>query len=508
MTERGLPTVDGAPACPFVAFDDARDDRSDRPDPRHRCYAESPPAPRARAHQEAYCLSASFPVCPMFQDWARREAARVAASGSPAERLREVPARREAGERTPAFGPTSGTPPGGGPGGIVPTAGDGDVGDASGASRVGAAGVVPHADDQAAPGEARDAGAPDPWDLPPRRPAHPEWSAPPPWSPPRPASTGDDADMPGFLRAAGSGVPTGTRSTWPPDAPGDDAGDDVDVVPDTPAGREATMARLRALGMGDADPGSDAMGGTGDPITGVYPGAPGPAAPEAAVRRSSAGRPATPAGPARAGAGGAGAAGASDAGAAAREPASGNARRSRGLLALLGLDGRPRAGASRAPRRGEREPAWERPRRFEAYPTLKTRVGLPMPSRLVLAIGAILVAAAILFVVPPLFLGRGGGGSAATPTRAVAASGSGAARSAAPSGLANTAKPTPKQRTYTIKAGDTLLLIAKRYGVTVEAILAANKQIKNPNRIAVGDVIVIPTAAPSEVVDGGASSSP
>lgn len=76
MTERGLPIVDGAPACPFVAFDDDRDERAAGPDHRHRCYAEPSPAPRALAHQEAYCLSSAFPVCPTFQDWARREAAR------------------------------------------------------------------------------------------------------------------------------------------------------------------------------------------------------------------------------------------------------------------------------------------------------------------------------------------------------------------------------------------------------------------------------------------------
>ena len=76
MTERGLPTSDGAPACPFVAFEDDRDERATSPDHRHRCYAESNPAPRALAHQEAYCLSSAFPVCPTFQDWARREAAR------------------------------------------------------------------------------------------------------------------------------------------------------------------------------------------------------------------------------------------------------------------------------------------------------------------------------------------------------------------------------------------------------------------------------------------------
>src|SRR5512143_3802105 len=76
MTERGLPIVGGAPACPFVAFVDDRDERATSPDHRHRCYAEASPAPRALAHQEAYCLSSSFPVCPTFQDWARREAAR------------------------------------------------------------------------------------------------------------------------------------------------------------------------------------------------------------------------------------------------------------------------------------------------------------------------------------------------------------------------------------------------------------------------------------------------
>ena len=75
MTDRGLPGADGSPACPFVAFEDERDARADRPDHRHRCFAEAEPAPRALAHQEAYCLSSAFPVCPTFQDWARREAA-------------------------------------------------------------------------------------------------------------------------------------------------------------------------------------------------------------------------------------------------------------------------------------------------------------------------------------------------------------------------------------------------------------------------------------------------
>src|SRR6478736_10213897 len=81
MTERALPGMDGAPACPFVAFGDDREGRSTSPDHRHRCFAESPPAPRAVAHQEAYCLSSAFPVCPTFQDWARREAAHTRGVG-------------------------------------------------------------------------------------------------------------------------------------------------------------------------------------------------------------------------------------------------------------------------------------------------------------------------------------------------------------------------------------------------------------------------------------------
>ena len=82
MTDRGLPSADGSPACPFVAFEDDRDARADRPDHRHRCFAEAQPAPRALAHQEAYCLSSAFPVCPTFQDWARREAAHAIPGGA------------------------------------------------------------------------------------------------------------------------------------------------------------------------------------------------------------------------------------------------------------------------------------------------------------------------------------------------------------------------------------------------------------------------------------------
>lgn len=48
--------------------------------------------------------------------------------------------------------------------------------------------------------------------------------------------------------------------------------------------------------------------------------------------------------------------------------------------------------------------------------------------------------------------------------------------------------------TYAVAAGDTLSAIAARNGTTVDALLAANPQITDPNRIRAGDQIVIPRA--------------
>ena len=46
--------------------------------------------------------------------------------------------------------------------------------------------------------------------------------------------------------------------------------------------------------------------------------------------------------------------------------------------------------------------------------------------------------------------------------------------------------------TYTVRKGDTLWGIAKRYDVTLAALIAANPQIKNPNLIYPGDKVLIP----------------
>lgn len=45
---------------------------------------------------------------------------------------------------------------------------------------------------------------------------------------------------------------------------------------------------------------------------------------------------------------------------------------------------------------------------------------------------------------------------------------------------------------YKVKQGDTLYMIAKRYGVPLNALIAANPQIPNPDLIYPGQIICIP----------------
>jgi LysM repeat protein len=47
---------------------------------------------------------------------------------------------------------------------------------------------------------------------------------------------------------------------------------------------------------------------------------------------------------------------------------------------------------------------------------------------------------------------------------------------------------------YTVRAGDTLFFIARRFNVTVQQIIDVNPQITNPDLIFIGQVICIPTA--------------
>lgn len=73
-------------------------------------------------------------------------------------------------------------------------------------------------------------------------------------------------------------------------------------------------------------------------------------------------------------------------------------------------------------------------------------------------------------------------------------------QAAAPAALTATGEPAATAgTTYTVQAGDTLVKIAARFSVTVRAILAANPQITNADRIYVGQRIAIPTGGAQPV---------
>jgi len=70
-----------------------------------------------------------------------------------------------------------------------------------------------------------------------------------------------------------------------------------------------------------------------------------------------------------------------------------------------------------------------------------------------------------------------------------------------------TATPAPTPIVHTVAQGQTLSKIAKQYGLTLDQLLAANPQIKNPNKIAIGDELTIPTPPPDDNLGGSAEPS-
>jgi hypothetical protein len=159
---------------------------------------------------------------------------------------------------------------------------------------------------------------------------------------------------------------------------------------------------------------------------------------------------------------------------------------------------RPRAYAQHLG--GPDGPDWERPRRYEAYPVIKTRVGMPaIPRTLGLFVLVIVIALALLFL--PSLLNLGGG------TGSPGSSGAASQAPRASTSLAPTEVPVATPAVYTIKKGDTLLKVAKAHGITIEELLAANPAIKNPNKISEGQQITIPAPsdAPPDTIDNSAA---
>jgi LysM repeat protein len=465
MTERGLPP-EGAPACPFVAFEDDRDGRSTAPDHRHRCFAEARPAPRALAHQEAYCLSSAFPVCPTFQDWARREAAAARPNAPSAATPRDED------------GPQSRPMP--------PLDRDGR-----------------HVTDTPPP-------------VPPRRSSQRDWAAPPPWSG---EGAGPGPAGPAGVAAAGASGAAYAAAWDEPDGPD----------PDVPVVRERDRP---PTDWGDASRGL--AGSAAHRLAGPDPDEPYPATPQPSRYE----RPADPApAPSRyqepshdddvprddepdddrdddaawaagAGAGAyvAGTATASGADASRyapppsrRQPPPQSSTSSRSRDTGKDAARQPQPSPQDQVRRPQRQeaqelfgPAWEPARRYEAYPSLKTRIGVPSGVPKVAMWALILVAVAVLlFLFGPRLLGlvgSDGGLSGASPTPSA---------SVEPTATPEpTEPPAPTPQVYTVAKGDTMSKIANKFDVSVEAIMDANPQIKNPDRIQIGDEITIPTPEP------------
>jgi hypothetical protein len=125
--------------------------------------------------------------------------------------------------------------------------------------------------------------------------------------------------------------------------------------------------------------------------------------------------------------------------------------------------------------------------------------GMPGRPRLAVLASALAIAAVVLFFLPDILGIFGGAGPRATPTPTPAV----ATPTPEP-----TPPPAPTPQVYVIKEGDTLSKIAQSFGLTLDELLAANEgTIENPDRIVVGDEIIIPVPVPEEV-GGGASSSP
>ena len=416
--------MDGAPACPFVAFEDDREARATSPDHRHRCYAELVPSPRAVAHQEAYCLSSAFPVCPTFQDWARREAAHARGEG---ERPRAAPMAQPEGD---------------------------DFAESKSAGR--SAGESPAGRSERRDQESDRDRRPRhvlPSDEPPIRRNPPrDWAAPPPWAP----------------GGAGAGSSAAQRS----------GGGDRANAPSFLAGRDdesrglAGSAADRLAGGSSVTRGEDAAPNAYDPADSSPPD--DELAGLVGSRR-------------------------------AVEPPGHDylpPRTSR----------RPSVSSTRSPNRErerERErdavigPSWEHARRYEAYPTIRSRRGLPNPPRLAVLAGALVIAAVALFFAPAL-LGIGGGGDKGTTATPSPSSSQGVA---SPSTVPATPS-APTSDVYVVKAGDTMSKIAARFDLTLEELCDANKDtIEDCDKIAIGDEVTIPTKAPEEFTEPSAEPS-
>ena len=155
-------------------------------------------------------------------------------------------------------------------------------------------------------------------------------------------------------------------------------------------------------------------------------------------------------------------------------------------------------------RRGPSYPAWEKPPSVYDYPRLRPgkayaskRFTWPLVVAIVVLVAFLIVGAAAAFV----FVIHGHGGVAAgspspsalasqrvtsTPTIAVAPTQTPRATRTPPG-------PTTSFLNYTVQAGDRLSSIARKFGISLSALIAANPELAtDPNTLIPGKVLTIP----------------
>jgi hypothetical protein len=143
--------------------------------------------------------------------------------------------------------------------------------------------------------------------------------------------------------------------------------------------------------------------------------------------------------------------------------------------------GPPRFSAqARQPLKKRDDGEWSKPRRFEAYPTLGGRMRFGRFSRVLVAAFAIAIVALLLFLLPGILGGGGTPRASHTPAVATAT-------------LEPTPTPVPTPAAYTVKSGDTLGVVAKSLGRTVDQMACFNR-LKDKNSLSLGQVLLIPPA--------------
>jgi LysM repeat protein len=160
----------------------------------------------------------------------------------------------------------------------------------------------------------------------------------------------------------------------------------------------------------------------------------------------------------------------------------------------VGSDRRPSVGDTRARGAVDAPVGRQPPRRNDAHPTNRTRLGTPAVSRLAVIALALVIAAIALYFLPELLMGGdrddngglGGAPSASAPAAVASAS------------VEPSVSAAPTQQVYVVQEGDTLEKIRQQFGLTLAELRAANPQITNPDRIAIGDEIIIPQGDPAE----------